>query len=99
MIFLKMGPPYQGRHTPPEFQVGKIQSIFGTAEINLFFPEPPGWASLFGTLKPIQSQKFMAADLMPVLAAYQNFFLFFPLYVGFVPVSNLLAIFVSNGQC
>ncbi len=47
-----MGPPYQVRHTPPEFQVGKTQSIFGTAEINLFFPEPPGRAHSFGTLKP-----------------------------------------------
>jgi hypothetical protein len=36
MMFLKMGPPYQ------EFQVGKTQSIFGTAEIDLFFPELPG---------------------------------------------------------
>ncbi len=61
-----MGPPYQGRRTPPEFQVGKTQSIFGTAEINLFFPEPPGWARPFGTLKPIQFLKFVVADLSEI---------------------------------
>jgi hypothetical protein len=37
--------------------------------------------------------------LMPMLAAYPNFFPFFSSYVGFVPVSNLLAIFVSDGGC
>ena len=36
--------------------------------------------------------------LMPILAAYRNFFSFFLIssYVGFVPVSDVLAIFVSD---
>ena len=41
-------------------------------------------------------------SLMPMLAAYQNFFVFFffdSSYVSFVPVSDVLAIFVSDRQC
>ena len=41
------------------------------------------------------------AALMPMLAAYQNFFSLFLIstYVGFVPVSDVLAIFVSDRRC
>jgi hypothetical protein len=39
--------------------------------------------------------------LMPMLAAYRNFFPFFFIstYVGFVPASDVLAIFVSDRRC
>ena len=37
---------------------------------------------------------------MPMLTAYRNFFLFFiSTYVGFVPVSDVLANFVSDRRC
>jgi hypothetical protein len=39
--------------------------------------------------------------VMPILTAYRTFYLFYLIstYVGFVPVSNVLAIFVSDWQC
>jgi len=38
---------------------------------------------------------------MPMFTAYRNFFLFlfFSMYVGFVPVSDVLAIFISDWRC
>ena len=38
---------------------------------------------------------------MPMLAAYRNFFslFFISTYVGFVPASDVLAIFVSDRRC
>ncbi len=43
------------------------------------------------------SQAVVSSGIMPMLAAYQ--FYFFSFHVGFVPVSDVLAIFVSNWQC
>ena len=47
---------------------------------------------------------FLGHSIMPILAAYRNFFFFFffffiSSYVGFVPVSDVLAIFVSDWRC
>ena len=43
------------------FVITKSKS--GIAELDLFFPEPPDRARLFGTLRPIKFQKFVVPEL------------------------------------
>ena len=59
----KMVRPYQGLGSAPYFQVGITKSKLRITEINLFFPEPPGQARSFGTLRPILFQKFVVPEL------------------------------------
>jgi len=49
----------------------------------------------------IMAKAYDIGSLMPILAAYRNFFFFFLIssHVGFVPVSDVLAIFVSDRRC